>query len=190
MNPISIAPFILYISTVLSQSLMQATENRSDLSTFRQLLINNPGPARTLLSETPVAPGDEKTLLLPNNDAFIKYAQQNGQTVQGSPEVILSALLSYHTLNGGLTDEQLNQPGGMTAPSGLLDDTYNHRVLVNETAQPQDGQIVLITQVAGLGQFPARANNPIYAQSGLGNQISVDQASSGWTGGLFHVVDG
>ncbi|KAF8242775.1 Fasciclin-domain-containing protein [Wilcoxina mikolae CBS 423.85] len=192
MNPISFVPLFLCISAVLSQSppLMAATENRPDLSMFRQLMINNPVPARTLLSNTQVPPEQQRTLMIPSNDAFLKYEQRFGQPVQGAPEAILSALFNYHTLNGAFTDQQLNQPGGMTAPSGLLDDTYNHRIPVNQLPQPNDGQVVLITQVAGLGHFQARANNPLYAQSGLGDQISMDQASSSWSGGLFRVVDG
>lgn len=192
MIPIRFVPVVLYISTVVSQSpsLMAATENRPDLSMFRQLLINNPGPARTLLSNTPVAPGEGKTLLLPNNDAFANFEQENGTPVEGASENFMSALLNYHTLNGDYTNEQLNQPGGMTAPSALLDDTYNHRVPVTEVAQPKDGQVVLITQVAGLGQFQTRAENPLYAQSGLGKQIGVNQTSTDWVGGKFHVVNG
>ncbi|KAF8242776.1 FAS1 domain-containing protein [Wilcoxina mikolae CBS 423.85] len=191
MNPLTIIPFVLYISTVLSQPLMVATQNRVDLSRFRQLVLNNPGPSRVLITQTQDPPSQQRTLLIPNNAAFAAYEAKYGRPVESTPQTILSALLAYHTLNGPLTDIQLSQPGGLSAPSSLIDTTYNQRIPALQMPGPKDGQVVLLTQVAGLGRFSKRGQmNPLYAQSGLGDQVGVETTGYDWDGGRWHVVDG
>jgi len=107
------------------------------------------------------------TLLAPSNNAL---ARLNTSGIAITPELV-TALISYHTLNGTILSTALSNETSTFAPTHLTNPAFS-----NVTG----GQVV----------EAILANNTAYFYSGLKNNVSVTSANLNFTGGVIHIVDG
>jgi uncharacterized surface protein with fasciclin (FAS1) repeats len=171
----------LFISLVLSQSLLDATSSYAQLSSFRDLLGLYPGLV-------PPANSPQATVLVPSNNAFNDYLQSTNNSVSSLPIDTLINIFQYHTLSGALSSAELSSNSQILANSILTNDTYDHR---NGT----DGQVVIISALANgnTGTITVRQSTPganDSVLSGGGAIVNMDAIDGAWSGGLFQIVDG
>jgi uncharacterized surface protein with fasciclin (FAS1) repeats len=171
----------LFISLVISQSLLDATSAYPQLSSFRDLLEQYPGLV-------PPANSPQATVLVPSNNAFNDYLQSTGNSVSSLPIDTLTNIFQYHTLSAALSSAEIGRNSQILANSRLTNDTYDHR---NGT----DGQVVLISVLAkgNTSTITVRQSTPVAVDSvlsGGGAIVNMDAIDGAWSGGLFQIVDG
>ena len=194
MKLIALLAVLVEALIVSAQSLLNATANYTQLSDFRQLLMTNPNAATRLLTNVTLSAGQKVTVLIPSNDAFTQYQQNNSMPVSGLASSDLANILDYHTLQGSLSSSDLQQPMGLTAATALTNQTYDNRGLASNGAKMP--QVVYISsvntansivttvkkQTMGLG-----ANFDI--KSGEGLQTTLEPVNGLWSGGMFQIVN-
>lgn len=175
-----------------AQSFQVAIEAYPQLSDFADLLSTNPTIATSLLSTSASAP---KTLLVPNNNAFVAYQAKTGVAVGNTEKDLLQDTLNYQTLNGSYTAESFSEPKGVTIPTLLTGETYNNRsagaALASAAAGQKDGQVVFVSALKGTSGFTVRQLNSDAAlvRSGLGSDVRLETTEGVWDGGRFHIID-
>jgi uncharacterized surface protein with fasciclin (FAS1) repeats len=173
-------PLLLTILTLLvplttaqsSQSLTDAIANYSQLSTLSTLLASQPAYLAFLSSTNSTNGTGPRTLLLPSNTAFTNLYNATGSGNTSIPNV--AAQFQYHTLDGAVTSQQLNQPVGFLANSLLKQDLYNHR------NNSDVGQVVYLAGVR---------NGTANVTSGEGDVATMVVVDGQWAGGWFQIVD-
>ena len=188
------------LTQIRAQSLLSAISTYPELTEFSSLLTSNPVLATSLLSSAASAP---KTLLIPNNNAFLTYQTTTGVSLpttlqNATSSSLFEQVLKYHTLNGSYAAASFAPEKGVTIPSLLTGETYNNRssgsALNSASAGQKDGQVVFIASDTGSSTFTVRArqlgSEAAFVQSGLGRKVNLTATEGVWDGGLFHIVDG
>lgn len=117
---------LVAIATVHAQSLLNATARYPQLSDFSQLLLSFPDIAANLL--TNISTGSEQqTILVPSNDAFNTFRQQNNGNISSLSSSDVANILNYHTLQGALSSSDIQRPGGLISNTALTNSTYANR---------------------------------------------------------------
>ena len=98
MKLIRLLALLVELSTVSAQSLLNAIANYNQLSDFRQLLMTIPNAASRLLTNVTLSADQKITVLIPSNDAFTHYQQNNGMPVSTLTSSDLANVLDYHSL--------------------------------------------------------------------------------------------
>ncbi|KAK3939747.1 Fasciclin-domain-containing protein [Diplogelasinospora grovesii] len=143
-----------------SQDLGAVLAANSNLSTYYNLVKQYPD----ILLQLPSYAG--VTIVAPNNDAFTKYQNWDGQN-----QSMVTNILEYHILQGTVATGAVLE-GPSTFASTLLTDTAwtnvtgGQKMIINK----QPGDLVVFT-------------------SGEGSRSTVLQADISFTGGLLQVVD-
>lgn len=179
-------------AAVYAQSLLNATARYSELSDFNALLLSFPDIAASLLTNVSTAP-QQRTILVPSNDAFDNYRQRNGASIGSLSSTDAGNILNYHTLQGALSSSDIQQPGGLVSNTALTNSTYANREVL--TGGSTLSQVVYIssTDTATGTKIKARQINVLSSvdvESGEGNQITLEPTPGNWSGGVFYVVDG
>lgn len=176
-----------------AQSFLVAIQSYPQLSQFAALLTTNPTIATGLLSVSASAP---KTLLVPNNNAFLTYKASTGLEVASTEKGLLQDTLNYQTLNGSYTAQSFSEPKGVTIPTLLTGETYNNRsagsALSSASAGQKDGQVVFVSAQKGTSGFTVRqlSSDGALVRSGLASDVSLTTTEGVWDGGRFHIIDG
>lgn len=166
---------VLFISSTVSQSLLDATSVYPQLSSFRNLLEIYPGL-------TPPANNPQLTVLVPSNGAFNNYLQSTGNSVDSLSLDTLSNMFQYQILGNALSSAEFNRNTQLLVRTELTNDTYDH-------LGGKDGQVVLISAVANTAkQTTPHAVDTVL--SGGGATVNMDAIDGPWSGGLFQIVDG
>ncbi|CAK7233261.1 hypothetical protein SBRCBS47491_008548 [Sporothrix bragantina] len=136
----------------------------STLSTLNGLLSSNPDIVKVLDDASDI------TVLAPSNDALSKFLSNpdNAASVVSNPGLI-SALLSYHVLNGTWYTSNFTNTSTFL-PTWLSNSSY---------ANVTGGQVV----------EAALDNNNVTFWSALKQNTTVSQANLNFTGGTLHIVD-
>jgi uncharacterized surface protein with fasciclin (FAS1) repeats len=174
--PLTILALLVPFTTAQSsQSLTDAIANYSQLSTLSTLLASQPTYLALLSSTNSTNGTGPRTLLLPSNTAFANlYNSTASQNVTNGTIPNIAAQFQYHTLDGAVTSQQLNQPVGFLANSLLKQDLYNHR------NNSDVGQVVYL---AGM------SNGTANVTSGEGDVATMVVVDGQWAGGWFQIVD-
>ncbi|KAL8912820.1 MAG: hypothetical protein Q9172_007421 [Xanthocarpia lactea] len=181
------------VTAVQAQSLLNATASYPQLSNFTELLSTFPDLAAGLL--TSINTGlQRQTVLVPSNDAFDSYRQQNGASISSLSSSDVGNILNYHTLQGALSSSDIQQPNGLVSETALRNSTYARRenatdagdslpqvVYISSTETPT-GRKIKARQISALSSVDVR--------SGEGNAIELEQTPGNWSGGVFYVVNG
>ncbi|KAL8936789.1 MAG: hypothetical protein Q9211_004016 [Gyalolechia sp. 1 TL-2023] len=175
-----------------AQSLLDATAPYPQLSDFNELLSRFPDVAANLLTNISTGP-EQQTILVPSNEAFDTYRQQNNANISSLSSSEVGNILSYHTLPGALSSSDIQQPDGLISNTALTNSTYANREV------PANGgrlsQVVFISTTSNTvgAKIKARQIDALSStdvKSGEGNQVTLEQTPGNWSGGLFYVVDG
>ncbi|KAI4268482.1 MAG: hypothetical protein L6R38_007829 [Xanthoria sp. 2 TBL-2021] len=185
--------FFVTTTTVQAQSLLNATARYPQLSSFNELLSTFPDLAAGLLTNISTSPS-RQTILVPSNDAFDNYQQQNGASVSSLSSSDVGNILNYHTLQGALSSSDIQQPNGLVSETALRDSTYATRENATDAGDSLP-QVVYIssTETATGRKIKARqisALSSVDVRSGRGNEIELEQTPGNWSGGVFFVVNG
>src|SRR2546429_8077725 len=125
MKVVTLLIFSIGFRLVHSQSFIRAISAYPQLSNFTDLMTNNPTFAESLLN-TSVSNG-EQTVLVPSNEAFNKYKQTTGHSIQSLGRDKMEKLLQYHTLNASLTSAVLAKEQNMVVLTQVVDTEYKKR---------------------------------------------------------------
>src|SRR5207248_5008938 len=98
----------------------------------------------------------QQTVLVPNNDAFIKYQQTTGHSIGSLSPNTTRNLLQYHTLNTSLTSAILAKQQNMVVSTQLVDEKYNSRGGADDTNLDTNGQVVYISTTESNQTFHVR----------------------------------
>lgn len=170
--------FFVTTTTVQAQSLLNATARYPQLSSFNELLSTFPDLAAGLLTNISTSPS-RQTILVPSNDAFDNYQQQNGASVSSLSSSDVGNILNYHTLQGALSSSDIQQPNGLVSETALRDSTYATRENATDAGDSLP-QVVYIssTETATGRKIKARqisALSSVDVRSGRGNEIELEQ---------------
>lgn len=190
---------VLVISlSVTAQSFLDAIGPYSQLSSFRQLLLQNATLAADLFGNATTDGINgrnmtEQTILIPSNDAFSSFPLSKARSISSLSSSDLSDLLKYHTQQGALSSTDLQKPGGLLSNTALQDSQYDNRGLGSNGAQLP--QVVFIGSTSSNGRVIARqvvcANGTReFVGSGLGAKVNIEFVNGHFDGGMFHIVDG
>jgi len=172
---------IFLASLVRATSFLQAISTLPQLSNFTNLYIKNPGLASLLTSGSTTPP---YTILVPNNDAFIKYESFYRHPVTALSSDDLQTLISYHVMVDDVNSGNITNPEGLIVPTLLTGQTYNNRTpgpaLEDSFGNDAGGQVVYI--------FPAVSSNTTLVQSGLGVNVTIQVIDGTWDNGWFQEV--
>ncbi|KAL8849783.1 MAG: hypothetical protein Q9221_005266 [Calogaya cf. arnoldii] len=178
---------VLVATTVVhAQSLLNATARYPQLSNFNELLSTFPDLAAGLL--TNISTGQSRqTILVPSNDAFDNYQQQNGASIGSLSSSDVGNILNYHTLQGALSSSDIQQPNGLVSETALRNSTYATRENATDAGDSLP-QVVYIssTETATGRKIKARqisALSSVDVRSGRGNEIELEQTPGNWSGG-------
>ncbi|KAL8778172.1 MAG: hypothetical protein Q9213_007533 [Squamulea squamosa] len=180
--------FIAYIvssTAVQAQSLLNATAGIPALSNFNELLSTFPELAAGLL--TNISTGlQRQTILVPSNDAFDSYRQQNGASVSSLSSSDVGNILNYHTLPGALSSSDLQQPDGLVSETALRNPTYARRENATDAGDSLPQVVYIVsTQTATGRKIKARQVNALSSvdvRSGEGKEIELEQTPGNWSG--------
>lgn len=194
MKLIILLSLLVEATIVSAQSLLNATANYTQLSDFRQLLMTNPNAATRLLTNVTLSAGQKITVLIPSNNAFTQFQQNNSMPVSALASSDLANILDYHTLQGSLSSSDLQQPMGLTAPTALTNQTYDNRGLASNGAKiPQVVYISSVNTANGTVTTVKRQMSSAGAnfdiKSGKGLQTTLEPVNGVWSGGMFQIVN-
>jgi len=192
----------VFLPSILAQDFLTAISQFPSLSNFTTLFYDNPALANAVLSSN-YSSGFQQTVLVPNNDAFIKLETKLGVPVNSLTVEQLEPILQYLVLVGGLTTENFTAPQGLTTPTFLTGPTYNNRtagpalgVANGNTSDPRNGQVVFIQAASNSSsssrRFTVRQGATSVheiVQGGLGHKINMTAVDGYWDGGVFQIVD-
>lgn len=194
MKLITLLSLLVKASIVSAQSLLNATANYTQLSDFRLLLMTNANAATRLLTNVTLSAGQKITVLIPSNDAFAQFQQNNSMPVSALASSDLANILDYHTLQGSLSSSDLQQPMGLTAPTALTNQTYDNRGLASNGAKIP--QVVYISSVNTANGTVTTVKRQITSaganfdiRSGKGLQTTLEPVNGVWSGGMFQIVN-
>ncbi|MCJ1395743.1 hypothetical protein MMC18_008629 [Xylographa bjoerkii] len=187
--------FIVLLKTSLTsaQTLAAAVADYPQLADFAQLLLANPVAAAGLL--TNFSSGvQQKTILVPSNNAFNNYRAMTGSSVGALSSSDIGNILNYHSLQGALGSSDLQAPEGLISSTALTNQTYANRELSSNGAElsqvvyigsnTSSGARVKVRQAGGL-------QTTLSVESGEGAEVTLDPTTIGyWSGGNFYIVDG
>lgn len=180
---------LLGTSGVISaQSFVEAIAGFSQLADFRDLLNANPSAAPGLL--TNIASGDQRTILVPNNDAFDKYRRTTGGSFASLSSPDLEDTLNYHSLQGALSSADVQKPGGLLSKTALTSSKYDNRGLESNGAKRPQVVAIAPTNTANGRKIKVRKAPSVNVRSGEGQEITLDPTPGNWSGGTFYMVDG
>lgn len=202
-----IPSLLLLLTTALlttAQTLLEAISAIPTLSNFTAFYSTNELFASAFFNNQSLYP---ITVLVPNDNAFATYLQQNGVSLTDLPPEALLTLIQYHTLVSSLSKENLTNGGsgsGMTTPTMLVNEQYNNRsvgsALASKYGGPErsKGQVVFISnQNTGSSKrlllSRQAGSSPASVRSGLSSTVNItalDDDQGLWKGGRFHIVDG
>ncbi|KAL8719680.1 MAG: hypothetical protein Q9225_003335 [Loekoesia sp. 1 TL-2023] len=183
---------LIAIVTVHAQSLLNATARYSQLSDFNQLLLSFPDIAANLLTNISTGP-EQQTILVPSNDAFNTFRQQNNGNIGSLSSSDVANILNYHTLQGALSSSDIQRPGGLISNTALTNSTYANREVPANGGRLSQVVFISTSDTAAGTKIKARQINALSSvdvESGEGNQITLEQTPGNWSGGLFYVVNG
>jgi uncharacterized surface protein with fasciclin (FAS1) repeats len=171
-----------------SQSFIRAIAAYPQLSDFTSLMINDTALAESLL-DTSVIDGVQ-TILVPSNDAFTKYQQATGHSIESLDPSYLLTILQYHTLNMSLTSAILAEQPEIVVSTQLTNPEYNGIGGANNTNLNTNSQVVYITSTKEQNAFQIRQLGlNVSVDSGLGSIVTMDVIDGTWSGGRFQIVD-
>lgn len=181
--------FILVQSSVIgAQSFLDGIAGFSQLSDFRDLLIANPGAASTLL--TNVASGDQRTILVPSNNAFDNYRQTAGRSVSSLSSTDLEDTINYHSLQGALSSADIQKQSGLVSNTALTNPSRDNRGLESDGAKKPQVVAIVPANTANGRRIMVRQAGGIDVKSGKGQGITLNPTPGNWSGGNFYIVDG
>lgn len=168
-------------SCAVSQSLLEAISNYTELSNFTALLTNNPNLADAVLTTNTTSLLEPATLLIPSNEAFAKFEADNNLTISTLDISQLEPYLLYHLLVGQVTTGNLSDANGLTVPTFLSAPQYNNRSGGSSLGSngsdnnPYNGQVVFLqAQQSGSRKFSVRQlSNPTYNATGGAGEVVV-----------------
>lgn len=188
---------LAFASSASSQALIQAISGYAELSNFTALLTANPNLANALLTTNTSSLIEPATVLIPNNNAFAKFASENNISISAISIQQLEPILLYHLLVGQVTTGNLSDAAGITVPTFLNTPQYNNRTggpglgSNGSSSDPNNGQVVFLQAQqdgsAASRRFKVRQlQNPTYnVTSGVGETI-VSQSLLSSALELFH----
>jgi transforming growth factor-beta-induced protein len=173
--------------------LAAAIASYPDLSSFKSLLDSSSKHFDGILS------GDSSkniTVLIPTNEAFTKYADNNqNNPVTSLPDSNLTILMQYHIIDAAVTSTTVKAPRGITAPTLLKDTQYNNRsggaqLAADYGAGAAQGQVLFISpDPINPVRLRVRQATSVSLRGGLA-QTGVMQVLDGqWPGGYFQSID-
>jgi len=174
-----------------SQSFYVAISQYPQLSSFASFYQNNFPVAGQLLTNSLTEP---QTVLVPNNDAFIRFERENGYSITALSSAELSSLMQYHILVGSLTAANFSGTRGFTAPSLLTGEQYNNRSAGSALSSSfpsgtnVNGQVVFIQSRLQSGSPPAGLES-LEVRSGLSSSANLTALDGVWDGGRFQMID-
>ncbi|KAH8670942.1 FAS1 domain-containing protein [Xylariales sp. PMI_506] len=173
----------------LQTNLESALSNYPDLSTFRELLVNNTQLVSSVLSDYT----GKVTVLVPDNEAFTNYFAQNGPISSISNDQIL-AVLQYHFMVTELTGTSLGVNGGVTVPTLLQDLEHNNRSassdIQTQFGPDANGQVIFASPgPLGSNTITVRAESNVELRGGLAQDSNLQALDAQWEGGIFHAID-
>lgn len=181
--------FILVESSVIgAQSFLDAIAGFSQLSDFRDLLNANPVAASSLL--TNVASGDQRTILVPNNNAFDNYRQTAGGSVSSLSSTDLEDTINYHSVQGALSSADLQKQSGLVSNTALTNPSRDNRGLESDGAKKPQVVAIVPANTANGRKIMVRKAGSVDVKSGKGQGITLDPTPGNWSGGTFYIVDG
>ncbi|EEH17641.1 hypothetical protein PABG_00204 [Paracoccidioides brasiliensis Pb03] len=186
---------LLFSTTALAESLVEALNGYPSLSRFQSLLQDKPALA-PLLSKG--SPGSVVTFLVPNDAAFAAFRAANGGSdISDLPNSELERILEYHILSRNLPSVKLLNPPpqSLVVPTQLTGEEYNNRsagdalqMVEGGGKQSSSGQVVVLN--VGPQSLQKRQQEEIDVLSGLYKSVKMTLIDGMWDGGLFHMVDG
>lgn len=188
----TIVPQLVAGVTVHAQSLLDATARFPQLSDFNDLLSSFPDVAANLLTNISTGP-EQQTILVPSNEAFNTYRQQNKANISSLSSSDVGNILNYHTLQGALSSSDIQQPGGLISNTALTNSTYANREVPASGGRLSQVVYIATSETTTGTRITARqidALSSVDVESGEGNQVTLEQTPGNWSGGLFYVVSG
>lgn len=181
---------LLGTSGVISaQSFIEAISGVSQLSDLRDLLNANPSAARSLLTNS--TPGDQRTILAPNNNAFENYRRTTGGSFASLSSPDLEDTLNYHNLQGALSSADLQNRGGLLSNTALTSSKHDNRGLESNGAKMKPQVVAIAPENTANGRkIKVRKAHNVDVRSGNGQEITLDPTPGNWSGGNFYIVDG
>ncbi|KAF2727419.1 Fasciclin-domain-containing protein [Polyplosphaeria fusca] len=152
-----------YCAAQSNDTLNATLSGNSELSNLTTFLSANPALLSVLSNATNI------TILAPNNEAFGMLLNSSAGENLASDVGLVSALLSYHVLNGTYSASQITNMSAFV-PTLLTNETYS-----NVTG----GQRVEAVMIG----------NETVFYSGLLQNATVSQADVNFTGGVIHILD-
>ncbi|KAL8725174.1 MAG: hypothetical protein Q9181_006518 [Wetmoreana brouardii] len=136
---------------------------------------------------------DRQTILVPSNDAFNTYRQQNGASISSLSSSDVGNILDYHTLQGALSSSDIQRPGGLISSTALTNQRYANREVLDDGGQPP--QVVYISSSDTPARFKVKARqvnalSSVNVESGEGDEVELEATPGNWSGGVFYVVNG
>ncbi|KAL9003514.1 MAG: hypothetical protein Q9188_003619 [Gyalolechia gomerana] len=178
--------------TVHAQSLLDATARFPQLSDFNELLSSFPDVAANLLTNISTGP-EQQTILVPSNEAFDTYRQQNNANISSLSSSDVGNILNYHTLQGALSSSDIQQPSGLISNTALTNSTYANREVPANGGRLSQVVFISTSDTTVGAKIKARQIDALSSadvESGEGNRVTLERTPGNWSGGLFYVVDG
>ncbi|KAL9592279.1 MAG: hypothetical protein Q9179_006877 [Wetmoreana sp. 5 TL-2023] len=189
--PVLLASSVAIVA-VHAQSLLNATAAYPQLSNFNDLLSGFPDVAESLLTNISGIFG-RQTILVPSNDAFNAYRQQNGASISSLSSSDVGNILDYHTLQGALSSSDIQRPGGLISSTALTDRRYANREVSDDGEQPSQVVYISSSDTSPKIKIKARQVNALSSvdvESGQGDEVELEPTPGNWSGGVFYVVNG
>lgn len=162
-NVLALLGVVGYAAAQSNNTLNATLAGNSDLSNLTTFLGQFPPLVAALNSATNI------TILAPNNAAFAALLNSSAGQAAASDPGLISALLTYHVLNGSYSASQITNMSAFV-PTLLTNETY---------ANVTGGQRVEAVKIG----------NETLFYSGLLQNSTVTQADVNFTGGVIHVID-
>ncbi|KAF8857792.1 FAS1 domain-containing protein, partial [Acephala macrosclerotiorum] len=176
------------------QSFYVAISQYPQLSSFASFYQNDFPAASQLLTNSSTEP---LTVLVPNNDAFIRFENENGYAVTSLSSAELTSLIQYHVLVGSLTATNFTETRGLTAPSLLTGEQYDNRsagsalLSTFPSGTNVEGQVVFIqSRLQSASKLLIRAGlESLEVRSGLSSIANLTSLDGVWDSGRFQMID-
>lgn len=184
----------VWVAGTIAQSFFAAISQFPELSNFTSFYQENFPLASQLLTNSQFEP---QTVLVPNNDAFLRYERENGYPITSLSSVELANLIRYHILVGSLTAANFSASRGLTAPSILTGEQYNNRSAGPALSSQfpgvdANGQVVFIhsgLQSGGAKLIQKAGLTSLKVRSGLSSDANLTVVDGIWDGGRFQMID-
>jgi hypothetical protein len=168
-----------------------AIASYKQLSTFQGILQANPSFIGTIIPDSTT----KYTVLIPNDDAFMKYANQTNQTLTSMPVNTLLLIFKYHVMAAEMTKANSTTAQGLIVPTLLKDERYNNRTpgdaLINAYgADAAAGQVLFVSRdPINPVKLRVRQNGNLNLRGGKGLGAGLQLVDGQWNRGYFQIVD-